>query len=585
MALCLLLVTGLCTFPTSPARADGGGVQTLEAQPSTLNAKWSPEAIDAAFADIVQREQEYDQQEEEFQQAAQDVIAEAAQITEQSTALKEQADALSAKIAALNQQTDSLNEQSQALEAKIEAHNNEPHTFELPQQQAEADTYAAEADELNGEKSQLEAEQNSDASQQTQLGNQQTDLTNAEDQLNTQIETHNEKVTELDGEEQDLEAEGQQLLEQMAEAMNSLEQNPPDAGASMDAGGDAAAPTQQADGSDQSANEDTGQDGGDASSRQPQTSALQQYAQKTGSNVDMQPGIAYLTPESVSSLPASQSAALTSPEGSYDGLVPEPNGNDAALEVQAPTPVSPSQAAFVATVRKGGKARGKVAGRWVVIDQIIEVPEPSSPRPPAPSTSTTTKSKAACLTNRPAGAEASGDGWILNTTEEVPLRNQTNPAQGPGQRSSEGQACLTNPLVNGTKASGDITGFQDARAAAPNSNLARCHVIGNVLGGRGNDQPHWSNLFPCWQVGLNIGAGNMYDYELKVRGAVGGLPIGAGDAVFYEVTPVYRNNKSTIPYEVTMNAEVESSDGATWPVFTSVTLQNVSSATGQNLGN
>ncbi len=51
--------------------------------------------------------------------------------------------------------------------------------------------------------------------------------------------------------------------------------------------------------------------------------------------------------------------------------------------------------------------------------------------------------QASCLNDLPpAGSLPNRDGWFKNTTEAVPLVNQTDPSGGPGRRPTQAQACL-----------------------------------------------------------------------------------------------------------------------------------------------
>lgn len=196
--------------------------------------------------------------------------------------------------------------------------------------------------------------------------------------------------------------------------------------------------------------------------------------------------------------------------------------------------------------------------------------------------------KAACLNAEPIGAAASGSGWISNTTQPVAHRNKTtNPPGGPGARPALATACLTNPLVNGTVAGGDITGWQDAQIFisiyAPGTSISRCHLIARALGGIGQAEP--ANLVPCWQQGMNTGTPSMRTYESQVVAAVNGLGPNSNDAVYYQVQPDYIDATSTIPYAVNMSATVEHADGTTQPLFSNVVIPNTQASSGLNLGN
>ncbi|MGW8378912.1 DNA/RNA non-specific endonuclease [Streptomyces sp. ODS28] len=182
-----------------------------------------------------------------------------------------------------------------------------------------------------------------------------------------------------------------------------------------------------------------------------------------------------------------------------------------------------------------------------------------------------TEPKAACLENVPSGTEPAGSGWIRNTSVGVDHRNKTTtPQDGPGQRASAATACLTR-TGGGNAARGDITGWRDAQifrdANAPGATLARCHLIANVLGGKGQSARHQqTNLVPCFQVGMNTGPGSMRTYETIVQNAVAN-DLGRNDAVSYSVIPLYRDRTSTIPSSVIMTATLQRHDGSSRSLF------------------
>lgn len=203
---------------------------------------------------------------------------------------------------------------------------------------------------------------------------------------------------------------------------------------------------------------------------------------------------------------------------------------------------------------------------------------------------------AVCRQSAPAGAFPSGNGWIKNITEPVPHVNKTTTPLGPpGVRASVAQACLGTVTVEGSHATGDITGWADAELFRQNNSstagLARCHLIANILGGTGAILDGGQiNLVPCWQSGMNTGTPSMRTYETLAQKAVkavkdGGI-LGPNDAIFYQVTPDYQNSDSTIPQGVTMTARVERSDGTSQALFPDVYITNTYKNTGQlNLGN
>ncbi|MFI8089538.1 DNA/RNA non-specific endonuclease [Streptomyces sp. NPDC086080] len=200
---------------------------------------------------------------------------------------------------------------------------------------------------------------------------------------------------------------------------------------------------------------------------------------------------------------------------------------------------------------------------------------------------------ASCLNDSPpAGALPNGDGWFKNTSEYVPLFNQTDSAGGSGVRPTRAQACLGKKTKEGSGTSGPIAGWKDAEAYRdahlPGTQLARCHLIGNILGGKGTSKATRLNLVPCWQVGMNTGTPSMRTYEKIAQDLIQGTTtgLGASDAIFYEVTPVYKDANSTIPVAVTMNAHIQRANGTTQELFPNVYVPNTFQNTLQdNLGN
>ncbi|MER5603455.1 DNA/RNA non-specific endonuclease [Streptomyces sp. NPDC002265] len=196
---------------------------------------------------------------------------------------------------------------------------------------------------------------------------------------------------------------------------------------------------------------------------------------------------------------------------------------------------------------------------------------------------------ARCLDTTPINADPNGAGWILNTTEPVAHVNKTTDPLGPaGNRPTQAQACLDRSVPEGTDAQGDIPGWQDAQKFKTDNSLtnglARCHLIPKVTGGRGIQV----NLVPCWQAGMNTGTPSMRTYESMAQNLIKGSVslFGPDDAIFYQVTPVYNDDTSTIPVGVTMSANIERADGTTEELFPNVYVTNTLKNTGlYNLGN
>ncbi|MFG2991801.1 DNA/RNA non-specific endonuclease [Streptomyces sp. NPDC048257] len=281
-------------------------------------------------------------------------------------------------------------------------------------------------------------------------------------------------------------------------------------------------------------------------------------------------------------------------EGGTDGarcaeLLPRHSANGWVVDVLDGGTSSPCARAHVPLEDKNAAKNQLAAGfasQRVVDGEKFEVEVSGSIAEP----------KAVCRQSTPAGAFTSGNGWIKNTTEPVPHVNKTTTPLGPpGVRASVAQACLGSPTVEGSVATGDITGWADAELFRRNNSstagLARCHLIAKALGGTGAVRDGGQiNLVPCWQSGMNTGTPSMRTYEAVAQNASrpakdGGI-LGPNDAIFYEVTPDYQSPDSTIPQGVKMTARVERSNGTTQPLFPDIYISNTYKKTGLlNLGN
>ncbi|MEY2247998.1 DNA/RNA non-specific endonuclease [Streptomyces sp. BF23-18] len=203
--------------------------------------------------------------------------------------------------------------------------------------------------------------------------------------------------------------------------------------------------------------------------------------------------------------------------------------------------------------------------------------------------------QADCLKDpKPVNAFPNGNGWFWNTTEAVPLINQSVPAEGAGRRPTRAQACVGLNRGKGSGTSDFITGWKDAEKFKTDNSLtyglSRCHLIPKVLGGMGTTALTRTNLVPCWQSGMNTGTPSMRTYEKMAEDLVKGNDpnrvLGTNDAVFYQVTPVYKDANSTIPVGVTMSAAIQRANGTTEELFPNVYVTNTYTDTGlYNLGN
>ncbi|MEU0914484.1 hypothetical protein [Streptomyces althioticus] len=108
--------------------------------------------------------------------------------------------------------------------------------------------------------------------------------------------------------------------------------------------------------------------------------------------------------------------------------------------------------------------------------------------------------------------------------------------------------------------------------------------------GKGTSKRTRFNLVPCWQSGMNTGTPSMRTYESIAENVIKGndpnAVLGTNDAIFYQVTPVYKDADSTIPVGVTMRADIQRASGATEELFPNVYVTNTYKNTGlYNLGN
>lgn len=85
---------------------------------------------------------------------------------------------------------------------------------------------------------------------------------------------------------------------------------------------------------------------------------------------------------------------------------------------------------------------------------------------------------------------------------------------------------------------------------------------------------------------MNTGTPSMRTYEFEAQRTVALDSFGPNDAIFYQVTPVFRDETSTIPVGVTMSANIQRANGTTEQLFPNVFVPNTQADTGLlNLGN
>lgn len=492
----------------------------------------------------------------EEEQQAQQLQQQEQQNASQIQANNQQADSVNQQISAWNTQADSLNQQAAALEQRIEAHNAEPHTFQLPDQEAEAQAYQAEADELQSEQSQLESQQSTLNQQQSAISAEQNQVQTQAQQLNNAKQQLDQQVTALNTETEQLAAQVQQLLQQIVSALQTAQQ---DDGTQLApaAGGDQGRPADT--GADGSVDDgQAGDDGGDPSSPTTVDDALEKYGAENGVAVDPQPVQVLLSPATVTRLSPGTAAEL-SPYRTYDGLVPNPDGlSYTALEVVAPG-AAPDP--FAQAINQGGGATAEVDGKPVVITRVQTVPGgrvgPAAPTVPAVAPAIVAllqDNGRAEQPDSPTSADQDDDPlpYGAEMPRPLPWETSTDPANKPRERP---QRCTDNwqdygPLqtvtfdgATGQRATGAeacVVSTSDIGRASlgfalfglhTDEGMARCHLIGHNLNGSDTEL---GNFVPCYQNPTN-NAWMYWQFEYRIE-----LQVDAGDPVYLAVRPIYQ---------------------------------------------
>jgi predicted nucleic acid-binding Zn-ribbon protein len=297
---------------------------------------------------------------------------------QQAAALQQKEDSLKQQVDTHNQAVDSNNQaestceqqiatlaqEEQDLETQIDTHNAEPHEFEIPDQEAEANAYQAEADSLNSQKSDLQAQSGQLTAQQENLDSQATQLDTEEGQLSEQID-------EANSEAQQLATERQQLLQQVATAMQNLIDNYEQAteqGAQSVAGGDSTSSPGQSLSADSTAD-----DGGDTANPTAAQQAISDYAASHDIDIDMQPVKVYQSPQSVSGLNPSVAARIPL-SNDYSGVFRNPDGTYSAVRLtHFGAPETKPDADFDKRINAGGRAIAIVNGQKITITKVVNV--------------------------------------------------------------------------------------------------------------------------------------------------------------------------------------------------------------------
>ncbi|MDH6709183.1 Skp family chaperone for outer membrane proteins [Kitasatospora sp. MAA19] len=372
---CLMLLAALVPVPTAgesaAAPAADPPVAALNApaaiapvsEPLRPNAGY-PAALNARIA-------AFDQQIGTLPQRASELASETRKLTESIAALKANSEAAAKDSSIALGKASALNSKTAALNARIAAHNAAPHVFQLPAQAAAGAAYDAEKAQLDAEAAQLQAERAAIEPELSKASARQSQLADEAVKLGAQARALGTKATAIQNESQQLVSQRRQILQDAATANQGLIGTPP-APTPMARGADAPRPP---------AARGTGAPSAGSDARTPagKNAAIDAHAKTNGIKVDKRPGTAYLAPDAVNRLDASDLARLT-PVATYDALVPKPNGHYKALQVQdTDSETEPGQEAFNTALAKGGQATTANGGKKIIDEvETLYTCEPNS---------------------------------------------------------------------------------------------------------------------------------------------------------------------------------------------------------------
>lgn len=360
---------------------------THQHQPGTADP---PPAVPPPFdasgpAQVQALAQQYANDVKTDQQKADQLQTEKGTLDQRAGDIQSREDALTSQATDLKTKADALEKQAEDLDAAITAHNNAPHVFTLPDEEAEYEAYNAEKARLDAQKAALQSQLDGLNGQITKLQGDKSKADADQAQLDADIETHNDAVSALEQDVSRLADERRQMLGRIAELMQNFADVQQACTCSAATGADEAEPPAAAAPPPQARALPSG--GGDqaAPARSPYKqvggAAAASGASGPGASgptpapiVNPTPVRVTLTPSTVSGLSAKQTEDL-SPSETFDGLIPEGNGNYAAAQVQPPpgASVPPGQKAFSDVINDGGKATTSIGGKPVTVDRVVPV--------------------------------------------------------------------------------------------------------------------------------------------------------------------------------------------------------------------
>ncbi|MFI9328741.1 polymorphic toxin-type HINT domain-containing protein [Kitasatospora sp. NPDC052868] len=374
--VCLMLLAALVPVPmageSAAAPAADPPVAALPA-PAAVAPVPEPLRPSAGYpAALNTRITAFDQQVGTLPQRASELAAETRKLTESTAALKANSEAAAKDSSTALGKASALNSKSAALNSRIAAHNAAPHVFELPAEAAAASAYDAEKARLDAEASQLQAERAAIEPELSKASARQSQVLEEATKLGAQARALGTKATAFQNESQQLISQRQQILRDAATANQGLIGTRP-APTPMARGADAPRPPAARVTGAPSAGSGGPSAGSDARSPVGKNAAIDAYARKNGVKVDKRPVTAYLDPDAVNRLDASD-LALLAPVATYEGLIPKPNGHYKALEIWDTAGGSgPGQEAFNSVLAKGGQATVPNGGGKKIIDEVASL--------------------------------------------------------------------------------------------------------------------------------------------------------------------------------------------------------------------
>ncbi|MER5800961.1 DNA/RNA non-specific endonuclease [Streptomyces mirabilis] len=498
----------LPVLSAGPAAAATSTMPRTATAPASTEVPASVSVSGGLPSDIVLKDViPYNNKVKELERRKTELTTEKQSLTKKAAKVNSQTDTYNTKDATCAARVKAHNSKMDAYEAKVDAWNSTSHDYVVPEQRAAYEAAVAEKEKLDAEGVALHQETASINAEQKQLDVEEAQLGVEQAELTTEMTDHNAQVATWTSDQQQLETQHQQLLVEIATALQDQLDTPPTQATSMAQGGDATGPLEPTAQAAQAP-------GGDATSRAGQVASISYYAVKNKAPVKFQPVVAQLSPSTISKQSASAAAQLA-PTATYDGLLPEENGHYKAIEIQTSTAnTSQGRTAFNNALAHGGQATARLNGRPVVIDGTVTVPADD-------------RTKDRC--NKGPSFTDRGIFYIVY----LPLHEQAGACVASGAFAQLG-------LRNYTNGKRPRLGFPlPGLTTLPLDNRARGHLIGYAMGGSNKDT---RNFVPLYQQANQWMYTHAEDPVVKA--------IKAGGSVYVEAYPRYGDPDSVLPTSI-----------------------------------